>query len=67
MSHYYTSTFKITLIFPLLFILGGCLGTKEIQSEVYITALGIDYSNDVYHLYFQAFGFTNVADRKSVV
>ncbi|MFJ7918637.1 Ger(x)C family spore germination protein [Lysinibacillus fusiformis] len=61
MSHYSTSTFKISLIFPLLFILGGCLGTKEIQSEVYITALGIDYSNDVYHLYFQAFGFTNVA------
>lgn len=42
-------------------MLGGCLGTKEIQSEVYITALGIDYSNDAYHLYFQAFGFTNVA------
>ncbi|MGC7930594.1 Ger(x)C family spore germination protein [Lysinibacillus sp. VIII_CA] len=61
MSHYYTSTFKITLIFPLLFMLGGCLGTKEIQSEVYITALGIDYSNDVYHLYFQAYGFINVA------
>lgn len=61
MSHYYTSTFKLTIIFPLLFVLGGCLGTKEIQSEVYITALGIDYSNDTYHLYFQAFGFTNVA------
>ncbi|MEK5485856.1 MULTISPECIES: Ger(x)C family spore germination protein [Lysinibacillus] len=61
MSHYYTCIFKITFIFPLLFMLGGCLGTKEIQSEVYITALGIDYSNDAYHLYFQAFGFTNVA------
>ncbi|WP_155590493.1 Ger(x)C family spore germination protein [Lysinibacillus cavernae] len=61
MANFFTSALRITLFFQLLFILGGCLGTKEIQSEVYITALGIDYSDDKYHLYFQAFGFNNVA------
>ncbi|MGE7987550.1 Ger(x)C family spore germination protein [Lysinibacillus fusiformis] len=61
MSSHIPSTIKIILTFPLLLMVGGCLGIKEIQSEIYVTSLGVDYSNDEYHLYFQAFGFNNVS------
>ncbi len=61
MSNFFIFMLKAILFLQLIFLLGGCLGTKEIQSEIYITAIGIDYSNNNYNLYFQAIGFNNVA------
>ncbi|QDQ02335.1 Ger(x)C family spore germination protein [Lysinibacillus fusiformis] len=51
---------KFIVLFHLSWLLVGCSGIKEIQSEIYVTALGIDYSDNNYQLYFQAVGFNNI-------
>ncbi|WP_341285146.1 hypothetical protein [Priestia megaterium] len=34
---------------------------KEVQHQIYITALGLDFKKGQYYIYFQALSFSNVA------
>jgi Ger(x)C family germination protein len=44
-----------------LHILSACWGFKEIQSQTYVTGIGVDYSEGEFLLYLQALNFANVA------
>ncbi len=44
-----------------LLILTGCWGFKEIQSQTFVTSIGLDYSKGEFTLYLQALNFANVA------
>jgi spore germination protein KC len=44
-----------------LLILPGCWGFKEIQSQTFVTGIGVDYSKGEFILYIQALNFANVA------
>jgi len=48
----------------LLLALAGCKGTKDIQNQTYITALGLDYSKGEFILYTQALNFSNIAKQE---
>lgn len=52
---------QILLIMILVSLLSGCWGIKEIQHQTYITAIGIDYEDDLYQLYFQSLSYSSVA------
>ncbi|MEH7000894.1 Ger(x)C family spore germination protein [Priestia megaterium] len=49
----------ISLIF--LLSLTGCWGMKEIQHQIYVTAIGLDFKKNKYYVHFQAMSFSNVA------
>lgn len=44
-----------------LLFLPGCWGFKEIQSQTFVTGIGVDYSKGEFILYLQALNFANVA------
>jgi spore germination protein KC len=44
-----------------LIMLTGCWGAKEIQSQTYITGLGLDFSEGHFIVYTQALNFSNIA------
>ncbi|MGG4155829.1 Ger(x)C family spore germination protein [Peribacillus muralis] len=44
--------------------LSGCWGMKEIQNQVYITALGFDFQKGKYHIYFQSLNFSGIAKQE---
>lgn len=44
-----------------LLILPGCWGFKEIQSQTFVTGIGLDYSEGEFILYVQALNFANIA------
>jgi spore germination protein KC len=44
-----------------LLILSGCWGFKEIQSQTFVTGIGLDFSEGEFILYAQALNFANVA------
>ncbi|TKC19393.1 Ger(x)C family spore germination protein [Robertmurraya kyonggiensis] len=46
-----------------LFIVIGC-GAKEIQSQTYVTCLGIDFTNGEFIVYTQALNFSNIAKQE---
>jgi len=48
-----------------LFLVVGC-GNKEIQSQTYITSIGIDYANGEFIVYTQALNFANIAKQEGV-
>ncbi|MFF2596423.1 Ger(x)C family spore germination protein [Priestia megaterium] len=54
---------KFLLITSCVFLLclSGCWGMKEVQHQIYITALGLDFKKGQYYVYFQALSFSNVA------
>ncbi|WP_276357970.1 hypothetical protein [Cohnella caldifontis] len=41
--------------------IAGCWDVKTIQDIVYLTGVGVDYSNGKYQLYVQTLDFSNVA------
>lgn len=57
---------KIMIIALCLFVapLSGCWGIKEIQDQVYIAALGIDFQEGKYIIFFQALSFANIAKQE---
>ena len=48
----------------MLFLLTGCWGSKRIEGEVYITALGFDYKDDKFEVYYQGLNFGNIAKKE---
>ncbi|WP_107924312.1 Ger(x)C family spore germination protein [Lysinibacillus parviboronicapiens] len=56
----YKVILQVIIFCHLSWLLAGCSGIKEIQSEIYVTALGMDYTDNKYHLYLQAVGFNNI-------
>ncbi|EZH65463.1 hypothetical protein DH09_17720 [Bacillaceae bacterium JMAK1] len=52
---------RILLIIVLFSTLSGCWGIKEIQHQTYITAIGLDYIDGQYELYFQSLSYSSVA------
>lgn len=54
--------FVFFIIFSsLLLLLTGCWGSKSIEGEVYITALGFDYKEEKFEVYYQGLNFGNIA------
>jgi spore germination protein KC len=53
--------FLLIVITCQLLILSGCWGFKEIQSQTFVTGIGLDYSEGEFVLYLQALNFANVA------
>ncbi|MFE7083986.1 Ger(x)C family spore germination protein [Priestia megaterium] len=47
-----------------LICLSGCWGMKEVQHQIYITALGLDFKKGKYYVYFQALSFSNLASQE---
>lgn len=47
-----------------MFLLTGCFGAKEIESETYITAIGMDYEAGQYKVYIQGLNFGNIAKQE---
>lgn len=47
-----------------LIFLSGCWGAKEIQSQSYITGIGMDYSEGEFTIYIQALNFANIAKQE---
>lgn len=54
----------IIMISSQLFLLSGCWGAKEIQSQTYITGVGLDYAEGEFTVYIQALNFANVAKQE---
>ncbi|MCM3706445.1 MULTISPECIES: Ger(x)C family spore germination protein [Cytobacillus] len=54
----------IMMIIGLLLGLTGCWGRKDIQGQVYVTAVGIDYTEDEFTVYLQALNFGNIAKQE---
>jgi spore germination protein KC len=52
------------MIIGLLLGLTGCWGKKEIQSQVYVTGIGIDFAEDEFTVYIQAMNFANIAKQE---
>ncbi|MEH6996691.1 spore gernimation protein, partial [Neobacillus drentensis] len=47
-----------------LFLLTGCWGSKKIEGETYITAIGLDYRDGLYKMYIQGLNFGNIAKQE---
>ncbi|MED4036261.1 Ger(x)C family spore germination protein [Niallia taxi] len=47
-----------------VFLLTGCFGAKEIESETYITAIGLDYEAGEFKVYIQGLSFGNIAKQE---
>ncbi|MBD2863453.1 Ger(x)C family spore germination protein [Paenibacillus oceani] len=45
----------------LLLLLSGCWDAKEIQDVAYVSAIGVDYEDQLYRVYVQLISFGNVA------
>jgi len=56
-------TLLVIIIWSVLFYLVGC-GAKEIQSQTYITGIGIDYKDGEFIVYTQAQNFANIAKQE---
>ncbi|MBY0098560.1 Ger(x)C family spore germination protein [Mesobacillus maritimus] len=56
-------TILVLTLWSVLFQLVGC-DAKEIQSQTYITGLGIDYADDEFIVYTQAQNFANIAKQE---
>jgi spore germination protein KC len=54
----------IVLTMVCCWIMTGCTGAKEIQNQVYITAIGLDYAKGAYKVYLQALNFSNIAKQE---
>jgi spore germination protein KC len=54
----------VIMIIVLLLGLTGCWGNKEIQSQVYVSGIGIDYAEEEFKVYIQAMNFANVAKQE---
>lgn len=54
----------IVMISSQILLLTGCWGAKEIQSQTYITALGLDYAEGEFIVYIQALNFANIAKQE---
>lgn len=54
----------IIMISSQFFFLSGCWGSKEIQSQTYITGVGLDYSEGEFTVYIQALNFANIAKQE---
>ena len=55
----------LSIIFAsLLLLLTGCWGAKRIEGEVYITALGFDYKDEKFEVYYQGLNFGNIAKQE---
>ncbi|MGP4079135.1 Ger(x)C family spore germination protein [Pseudalkalibacillus sp. R45] len=57
-------TLLIIMISSQLLFLSGCWGSKEIQSQTYVTAVGLDYSEGEFVVYIQALNFANIAKQE---
>jgi spore germination protein KC len=62
-SNMMKKTFLVLIIWSVLFQLVGC-GAKEIQSQTYITGIGIDYADGEFIVYTQAQNFANIAKQE---
>lgn len=47
-----------------ILFLTGCWGAKEIQSQTYITAIGLDFEEGEFIVYIQALNFANIAKQE---
>jgi Ger(x)C family germination protein len=47
-----------------MFLLAGCFGAKELESETYVTALGLDYKKGKFEMYIQGLNFGNIAKQE---
>lgn len=56
-------TLLVFILWIVLFNLVGC-GAKEIQSQTYITGIGIDYVDGEFIVYTQALNFANIAKQE---
>lgn len=56
---------KVIVSFVMIVCLTGCWGMKEIQQQIYITAIGLDFKQGDYYVYFQALSFSNIAHQES--
>ncbi|WP_282172235.1 Ger(x)C family spore germination protein [Cytobacillus firmus] len=52
------------MIIGLVSGLTGCWGKKEIQSQIYITGIGIDFAEDEFTVYLQAMNFASIAKQE---
>jgi spore germination protein KC len=58
------SIIPLHLILLLCCLLTGCLGSKEIQDQAYITSIGFDVEDEQIIVYFQALSFANIAKKE---
>ncbi|MEK5444848.1 MULTISPECIES: Ger(x)C family spore germination protein [unclassified Fredinandcohnia] len=56
-------TLLVIIIWIIVVTLVGC-GAKEIQSQAYITGIGIDYADGEFIVYIQAQNFANIAKQE---
>lgn len=56
-----TLLLKLILILTLMLPLTGCWSAINIQEQLYISAVGIDYKDEVFTVYAQTFDFNNIA------
>ncbi|MEY9868591.1 spore germination protein KC [Peribacillus sp. B2I2] len=56
--------FAVMIIGCQLLLTTGCWGMKEIQAQTYGSALGIDYKEGEFILYFQALNFADIAKQE---
>ncbi|MEC1157436.1 Ger(x)C family spore germination protein [Cytobacillus horneckiae] len=54
----------IIIISSQIFFLTGCWGAKELQSQTYITAIGLDYAEGEFTVYIQALNFVNIGKQE---
>ncbi|MFB4159461.1 Ger(x)C family spore germination protein [Geomicrobium sp. JSM 1781026] len=52
---------KLTICLLACLLLTSCWGAKEIQHQSYVTAIGIDYEDDEYVLYYEFLNYSTVA------
>ncbi|MCM3180715.1 Ger(x)C family spore germination protein [Cytobacillus horneckiae] len=51
----------IIMISSQFVFLSGCWGAREIQTQTFITAIGLDYADGEFTVYIQALNFANIA------
>lgn len=58
-------SYKGGLVLLSLLILSGCWDAKELGEESYVTALGIDYSDNQYTIYTQLLDFSSIVTQEN--
>ncbi|PWW01259.1 Ger(x)C family germination protein [Paenibacillus cellulosilyticus] len=58
-------TLRIIGSITLCLVLAGCWSSSEIQSVMYVKAIGLDYKGGNFHIYVQTFDFSSVAKTDS--
>jgi len=61
----YIQHVKLTCVFLILVLICGCWDIKEIENINYVTAIGIDYTDQQFVLYAQMLDFSAVAKTES--